>query len=154
MEIIFAVAIISVLVSAAVPKFSQITDKLTLDYEMKNFYSEVEFASSVSRSASYAPGIFNYKINQKKSSVTLQVFKNTGRYQLLRDTAAWREEKVLPRGFSIDYNNQKLNNIVFQSDGRVKGELTGTITITSRYKDTAEIIFDSVGRWRGSRNGK
>jgi len=144
LEVIFVTAIISTLALVAVPKFNQTLDKLTLDYEMKRFCNTVEFISSMNRTASYNPEVFSNKIASGKDIVNLEIADDGKSYQ----PGNKLYKNILPTGFSIEPTDK----IVFSPSGR--HNYSGTITITSRLGDTAEIIFDSVGRWRGSRNGK
>ena len=149
-EVILVTAIISVLAFVAVPKFNQTLDALRLDYQMNKFCNTVEMARSMNRSAKYNPEIFKNKIQPENTGITLNILYSKRGYQLKTDSKTVGEPVILPEGFSIT-NAPSTATITFDDD---KVNYNGTVTITSRLGNTAEIIFDSVGRWRGSRNGK
>ena len=138
LEIILITAIISVSVFVAVPKFAQVIDKVTLDYEMKNFYNTVNLQRVLNRTTSYKPEIFFSKISPQQKTVELELISKG--YRLRRNPENVGEVHGLPKGFSVEDNNPA---------GKSR-----TVTLISRFGDKAEIIFDSVGRWRVSRNGK
>lgn len=153
LEIIFVLAIISTLMFAAVPKIEQVIDKITLDYEMKKFLNEVELAYSLNRSINYNAEIFQERISKNIPFIELEILKDVNRYQLRRNSEYLLETNFLPTGFSIDYNPDTLKDIEFDFDGIYDGK-SGTVTLTSRFRNSAEIIFDSVGRWRGNLSDK
>ena len=150
-EAILAVTIISLLAFVAVPKIDKVIDKILLDYEMKRLCGEIEFASSLNRSAYFSPEIFNRKIANTETDIILQIDVDKSCYQLQRNGKILRDRHYLPQGMKIFCSPSKLSSLQFSPSGLHTGD-SGTITLTSRRGEKVEIIFDSVGRWRGNRN--
>ena len=150
LEIILAVAIISLLTFVAVPKIDKVMDKIFLDYEVKRFCSELDFARSLSRSANFEPEIFSGKITSDKSEISFSIEKNSNSYQLKKNIKFLRDKHYLGGCVKINYP-ASFATIKF-SAGKISNAKSGTIILTSRLGEEAEIIFDSVGRWRGNKN--
>lgn len=150
-EVILAVIIISVLAFVAVPKIDRVVDKIALDYEMKRLCSEIEFASSLNRSASFKPEIFSEKIYADQSDIALEIDEKNNSWRLTRNKKPLRDRHYLFAGIKIFCSVKDVRNIKFDAYGVYQGG-SGTITLTSRHGEKAEIIFDTVGRWRGNRN--
>ena len=152
-EAILAVIIISVLAFIAVPKIDRVIDKIALDYEMKRLCSEIEFASSLNRSAGFDSEIFYKKINDNQNEITLEIDDKNNSWRLTRNKKPLRDSHYLFAGIKIFCNSDSVKNIKFDSYGVYQGG-SGRITLTSRHGEQAEIVFDTVGRWRGNRNVK
>lgn len=156
-EVILAVIIISVLAFVAVPKIDRVVDKIALDYEMKRLCSEIEFASSLNRSAGFDSEIFQAKITAAKNEITLDIDEENNSWRLSRDTTSLRDRHYLFAGIKIRCSTENVKHIAFSPNGVYKPKSVlnspsaGTITLTSRHGETAEIVFDTVGRWRGNR---
>ena len=149
-EAILAVTIISVLAFIAVPKIDRVIDKIALDYEMKRLCSEIEFASSLNRSAGFDSEIFYDTISVAENAIILEINTSTNSWQIRRNEKFLRDRHYLLAGIKIFCNSDSVKNIEFTPEGRCRGD--GTITLTSRHGEQAEIVFDTVGRWRGNRN--
>lgn len=160
-EVILAVIIISVLAFVAVPKIDRVIDKIALDYEMKRLCSEIEFASSLNRSAGFDPEIFDRTFSSstlsKGDEIVLDIDEENNSWQLRRDTKFLRDRHYLFAGIKIRCSTENVKHIAFSPNGVYKPKSVlnspsaGTITLTSRHGETAEIVFDTVGRWRGNR---
>lgn len=151
LEVILSLTIISVLVFIAVPKIDKVIEKILLDYEMKKFCNEVNLTRSLNRSSSFDPKIFFQKISKPKTEIVLSLRKNDNSYSLRQNTKYIRERHYLPSGMKLNYSPSEMNDIKFNSEG-IYGSGSGTITLTSRRGEKAEIVFNTVGRWRGNRN--
>ena len=164
LEIILIIGIIAIFSTVAVPKMSRILDKVALNYELKRLYSELNFARSIGKSSMIDSGIF------------LTSFDNTGNgpiefwlYSRNYSTTSMRNSYRIKRTSvtsSVYYNHKFTNDIKFEFK---LGDTMQKVTFNnkSRYdnwsktlqfssnpklvnKTTAEITFDSVGRWRGT----
>ena len=151
LEVVLVTAIISTLAFVAVPKIDRIMDKLFLDYEVKRFCSEVDFASSLNRSASVNTTIFSQKVDKTDTEIEIDINKKSNSYQLRRNTEYLREPHYLSAGVKISFSPVAMEHIKFKAGGGYNGD-SGRVILTSRRGEKAEIIFDSVGRWRGSRD--
>ena len=147
LEIIFVIMIISTLAFIAVPKIDRVLDKIFLDYEMKRFCAELDFVSSLNRNASFNSKIFT-QANPTANEIILQLDSNS--YQLKKNGKNFRDKHFLAFGIKINFPFN-FRQIKFNSEGKCLNN-SGTIILTSRRGEKAEIIFDSVGRWRGDRN--
>ena len=151
LEVVLVTAIISTLAFVAVPKIDRIMDKLFLDYEVKRFCSEVDFASSLNRSASVNTTIFSQKVSESGTGIEINISDEKNSYRLLNNGKNLRESHYLSAGVKISYSPAKMKNIKFKPGGGYDGK-SGRVILTSRRGEKAEIIFNSVGRWRGSRD--
>lgn len=142
LEIILMTAIISTLTFVAVPRLSQIIDKMTLDYEVKHLFNTISLQNVLNRSAAFKPEIFDGRFSSHGEEVELNLFPNEKQYRLVRSSKILGETHKFPESFKVDDNDPQ--NI----------KPSRTITITSRFGNEAKIIRDSVERWRISRNGK
>lgn len=142
LEIILMTAIISILTFVAVPRLSQIIDKMTLDYEVKHLFNTISLQNVLNRSADFNPETFKWKFSShgEDKNVELKLLTDTKQYKLVRENRTLGEVHKFPESFKIVDNNPYENS--------------RTITITSRFGNEAKIIRDSVERWRISRNGK
>ena len=150
LEVILATTIISLLAFVAVPKIDRVVEKVFLDYEMKRFCSEVNLTRSLNRSSSFDSKLFFRTISRPKNEIFLNIDKNTS-YQLYQNKKYIRDRHYLSAGIKINYSPSKMSKIEFNSEGIYQSG-SGTITLTSPRGEKAEIVFDSVGRWRGNRN--
>lgn len=163
LEIILVIGIIAIFSTVAVPKMARILDKVALDYELKHLYSELNFARSIGKSSMIDDGIFNTFNNTGSGQIEFWLYSRNysnsnmrNRYQIMRQAVT----------SSVYYRHKFINNVNFEFKN---GELMDKITFNnkSRYdnwsktlqfssnpnlvnKTTAEVTFDSVGRWRGT----
>ena len=137
--------IISVLTTTAVPQMNRLLDSAKLDYEMKTFLNNLEFAKSLNRGTNYKQEIFaNNPCLADKNSNEISIGIDKNHYEILNNMQRVGEVFELPEGFSLKSNESLGNQIELSKSNN------GTLTITSKLGEKRHIIFDSVGRWRGS----
>ena len=142
-EIIFLIVIISVLSAVAVPKISKIIEKVSLDYEVKKFYSELRFAQTINRSATFKQKVFSKPVPNDQP-VIFRVY-NSKSYRLERNGILVRPSHQMSRNISLERSNS-MKDIYFDTNG--VHDKSGSVKIKSNV-GTVKIVFDSVGRWRG-----
>lgn len=149
LEIIFAVLIIAVLMTCAVPNAVLMIDRVALDYETKRLYSELRFLQSLSRTARvsavataqhFAPTVFP----------VMKISRDKLNYQIMRGNVALREAHHLRYVKSI---TAPTNEISFDDTGKAN-VTSDSIILTSRLGKRSKIVFDSVGRIRGGRDNE
>lgn len=153
-EIILVTIIIAVLMKIAVPKAAQLIDTVSLDYEQKRFYSELRYVQAMGRSneiknTGMGTTELTFTGGNKSESPTLRINTAENYYQVFRSPElkkALREPHYLSNGVKI-FSPE--NSITFDSDGKANIN-SDSITLTSRRGKTKYIIFNSVGRIRGS----
>lgn len=146
LEIILVIMIISLLAEVALPNMASMVDVAQVEYEMKSLLSTLDATKSLNKNSHFKPEIFEYvpELNNARQQIYLRINYDKGTYQIVSNLEGINEMHELPTGFAIE-KNAKLNNpIEFDKNN------DGHITITSRYGVKRYIIFDSVGRWRGS----
>jgi len=146
LEIICVILIISILTTTAVPQMARMIDSARLDYEMKTFLNHLQTARALNRNSHYIPEIFSDvpELSESGHQISLQIDYVKGTYQITKNFKGVSEMHELPAGFSIAKNASLNDPIKFENENN------GHITITSRYGLKRYIIFNSVGRWRGS----
>ena len=160
LEIIFAVFIIAVLMSCAIPNAVRMIDTVALDYETKKFYSDLRFLQSINRSGKFnTSGMGQSDFGFKNSAIVMQINVAANSYQILRgDNTPLREAHYMRNIKKIEFGGNISSPLQFDETGRAtnkdNGTLDGTITLTSRLGKTSKIIFDSVGRMRGGRDNE
>lgn len=163
LEIILIVGIIAIFSTVAVPKMARILDKVALNYEMKHLYSELNLARSIGKSSNFNASIFNGQI-RSDGDVGLYIYKKDNRYEIQRHNLnTFSHSHNLSNGITLTFNSSltffslsgvkvKIVSseypITFENPSRYSGG-SNTITLTSKYENSAQIVFDSVGRWRG-----
>lgn len=145
LEIICVLMIISVSVTVAVPKMARMVDSAMLDYEMKIFLSDLDFAKSLNKSITYETGIFDDSLFQDNTPHQLVVYVGDNFYEFKQNQQPFKLAHKLPSGFS--YKLRYLEPFVKISKGN-----RGHIIITSKLNNRRYIVRDSVGRWRGDIN--
>ena len=152
-EIILATIIIAVLVKVAVPNAARIIDRVSLDYEIKHFYSDLRYIQSMGRSSKISDKGMGQTgiINETGVDVNLIITPEKNGYQIFRgkdnNKKALREPHYFSNGVKITYSPK--NEINFDSEGKAN-IVTDHVTLTSRLGKNKYIIFNSVGRLRGS----
>lgn len=160
LEIILVVMIISLLATVAVPNMHKMLDTARLDYEIKKFCSEFDFAHALGKQASVKAEIFDGTFSADKDSrtIAISIDEKNRAYQLLRGSTSGynpiREKHFLSDGIKI---NSTVKRILFSADGRLVNDTGGAISnsfyFTSSYViKPFEMNVDSVGRWRGKRS--
>ena len=157
LEIILILGIIAIFSTVAVPKMARILDKVALNYELKHIYSELNLARSLGKSSTYNGWAFPDSKSQQKVQLRLygkyynsDALKNV--YQIRRPSAPSASAHYFHRltnGITLDFSGgDKVLSIEFDNPGRYSSG-SKTLTLTSKYEDSAQIVFDTVGRWRG-----
>lgn len=152
LEIILVTTVVAIFATSAVPKLANIMDKAVLDYEVKKFCSELNFAQSVGRtSGCYSEEIFS------KGADWGSVNIDCGHATFFRVYGFAYETEVnnhkfhrqnLPAGFTINVPTDDLKNITINPDGR--NGLSNHYTFISRQGKKLFVNLDSVGRVRVS----
>lgn len=157
LEIVLVVAILGTLSAVAVPKMARIVDKVCLDYEMKHLYSDLNLARSIGKSSTFDSGIFQLADSQQKIELWIygKYYSNANaknRYQIMRtslSSSPYHRHK-LTNGIELDFNHSNtILKISFDNSARYsKG--SQTLTLNSKFGNSAYFKFDTVGRWRGT----
>ena len=151
LEIIFMTFIISVLLSVAIPNAVRMIDRVALDYEMKRLYSELRFLQELNRTGKIkATGMDNNVFQTNNEAAPSLIIAQDGEsYQIVRGiNNPVREPHYLSFGVKIFLeNSDTVKMISFNEFGNIAGN---KITLTSRLGKEKYIIFDGVGRIRGS----
>ena len=161
LEIILAIMIIAVLTKFAVPNAVRLVDRAALDYETKRLYSELSFVKAIGKlSTILDTGTGNTKIITSSGDKTVLVIDTlNGSYQAFRGTTfnkkAIREPHYLENGITISFKSSVPQDMItFNRLGNATDiankALSNTLILTSRLKQKKHIVFDSVGRIRGS----
>lgn len=159
LEIILVVSIIGIFSTVAVPKMTRLVDKVCLDYEMKHLYSDLNLARLVGKSSTFNGGIFP-DIEDAQPKVEFWIYgKNystaTARnhYQFMCPSVSSYPQyrHNLTNGIELEFNrSDSVKKITFNNPSRYSSENNTALTLKSKFGNSAYIIFDSVGRWRGS----
>ena len=157
-EIILVVLIIAILATIALPNMARMVDVARLDYEVKKFCSDFDFAHSLGKQAEFDGEIFSNALDKNDVSrkVVIQINERAGTYQISRNTTLSnvpiRDAHILSDGISINAKNN--STICFLPDGTVAdanyAAISDSFVFTSRY-NSFSVSVDSVGRWRGKR---
>lgn len=146
LEIILVATVVAIFATSAVPKLANIMDKTVLDYEVKKFCSELNFAQSVGRtSGCYREDAFNSGIEYGEST---NFYVNEDNYSVVIGGSRLVRAQNLPAGFTINVPTDDLKNIVINPDGR-KGS-SNHYTFISRQGKKIFVNLDSVRRVRVS----
>lgn len=155
LEIILAVFIVGLLASCAVPNAVRVLDRITLDYETKRLYTELRFLQSHERMTLMRDSHFNQNENENFQS-KLTVYPE--RYAVTKtddDKIVYSEHKFFNGVTASKKDYKNFWAIKFDDMGKPKSlkdsALNGHIVIKSRQGKELYFIFDSVGRFRGSR---
>lgn len=154
LEVVLVLLIIAVLASCAVPNVVRVLDRVSLDYETKRLYTELRHVQSYDRMKQM--GDTHFKDDADTLPLNFEV-KET-HYLLKQKT---NPEKIykryfLPQGFKFSYRaDMDFSYIKFDDMGKPQSSnntaLNGHIVLTSRLGKQMYFVFDSVGRFRGSR---
>ena len=153
LEVVIAVFVVSVLASCTIPNAARIVDRVSLDYEVKRLYTEMRFLQSHERMTYMSDSHFS--THTANNPITVET-KETGYIIKTKFPEKIYEQYFLPHGFKLSYpKNMDFRWITFnhmgeatKSDGKI---LNGHIVLTSRRGKKLYFIFDTVGRFRGSR---
>ena len=144
LEVVIAVFVVSVLASCAVPNAARIVDRVSLDYEIKRLYTEMRFVQSFDR-MSYMRDSHGFE-EPLKSQARLIVTTKGYRVEKNADATLYYENSFI-NGVTTD----KGKIIRFDDMGKVDPATSDTLTLTSRRGKKLYFVFDTVGRFRGSR---
>lgn len=153
LEIALVVFIIAVLVTAALPNAARVLDRVSLDYETKRLYTEMRFLQSYDRMAFMRDTHFDK--NTADNPIILEL--NETNYRIATNAIPKTyEQYFFPQGFTLSYpQNMDFKRIKFDDVGKPKSPkgniLNGHFVITSRLGKQLYFVFDTVGRFRGSR---
>lgn len=149
LEIIFAVLIIGILLTAAVPNAARVVDRAALDYETKRLYGDLRFLQSASRSGEMDLLGTGRDDLQPEKLPYMQINPARRSWQILRGTnpVPVREEHFMRNGIKISSAKDKIR---FDTSG--SPNISTSITLTPRFGKANAIVFDSVGRFRGGRS--
>ena len=148
-EIVFA--------TLTIPNVSRIIDRATLDYETKCLYSELRYLQAISRSEKL--NLSGLGINNSNFTSPLPPYMNFIPEKLSYQIKRGNNEPLRPPHYMrVVKFSTSIEKIFFDSAGRAfngstNKTLSTTITLTSRYGKSSTIVFDSVGRLRGGREG-
>ena len=145
--------IIAVLASCAVPNAARVLDSVSLDCETKRLYTELRRIQSYDRMA------FMNDSHFKDDAETLPLnFEIKETHYLLKQTSPEKiyKQYFLPQGFKLSYrNDMDFSYIKFDDMGKPQSStdktLNGHMVLTSRLGKRLYFVFDTVGRFRGSR---
>ncbi len=154
LEVVLVLLIIAVLASCAVPNAARVLDSVSLDCETKRLYTELRHIQSYDRMA------FMKDTHFKDDAETLPLnFEIKETHYLLEQRT--NPEKIykqyfLPQGFKLSYPAaMDFKWISFNDMGKPQSStdktLNGHMVLTSRLGKRLYFVFDTVGRFRGSR---
>ncbi len=144
LEVVIAVFVVSVLLSCAVPNAARIVDRVSLDYEIKRLYTEMRFVQSFDRMG-YMRDSHGFE-ESPKSQVRMIVTTKGYRVEKNADSTFY-----YGNDFSNGVTADKGKSIMFDDMGKVFPATSDTLTLTSRRGKKLYFVFDTVGRFRGSR---
>ena len=149
LEVIFAVLIIAVLATCAVPNAARMIDRVALNYETKRLYTEMRFLQSYDRMAFMKNSHFDAA--NSVNSVNDESFRlliSQKKYIVEKNSSGKIfAEHYFSNGMTVD----KGKKIKFDDMGKVDPATSDTLTFTSRRGKKLYFVFDTVGRFRGSR---
>lgn len=156
-EILLAVAIIAIFSSIAIPNMARLLDKVYLDYEMKRLYSDLNFARAISKSAKVSEGIPFGVDTSGGVEISIQIYGEGYSATSMKNSYSISRNSVSPYSY---YRHKIKNDIIlsftpkgssldieFTDLGKSKLS-SNTITLTSKFGETANVIIDSLGRVR------
>ncbi len=152
LEIIFAVIIVAVLTTCALPNAVRMIDNVALDYEYKRLYSELRFLQAVSRSTSVSDAGTGKNFASTVSPV-MKISPDNLSYQIKRGNDELREAHKMHYIANLDFTGKVYNEISFDDTGK-SNVTSNSIILTSRLGKSKKIVFDSVGRIRGGRDNE
>lgn len=159
LEVILIIGIIAIFSTVAVPKMARILDKVALNYELKHLYSELNLARSIGKSSTYNGWAFPDPNSQHKIELLLysRYYSNSkirNRYMIMRQSLDSSKSYFLHKltnDIKIEFSGgDKVLRINFSNPSRFSAGIQTPLTLTSKYNYSAKIVFDSVGRWRGT----
>ena len=163
LEIILVLSIIGIFSGVAVPKMARIVDKVCLDYEMKHFYSDLNFARSLGKSSTFSSAGFK-QVAKNQERIEFWIYgKNyspatsRNRYQIMRQAVSsspYYRHNLL-NDIALDFaHSNSIKKIEFDNRSRYKDSDKEndkqTLILQTKFDYEAKIVFDTVGRWRGT----
>lgn len=144
LEVGLVLLIIAVLASCAVPNAARVLDSVSLDCETKRLYTELRRIQSYDRMA-FMNDSHNFD-DKQESRVSLIV--SAERYSIKHnDSPKIYGEHHFLNGVTAS----KGKSITFDDMGKIDPGTSDTIDLTSRLGKRLYFVFDTVGRFRGSR---
>ena len=153
LEIIFAMLIIAILATCAVPNAARILDRATLDYETKKFYTDMRAVQSFDRMTNMEEE-YPFGSTNRDSTINFHIEDKVYTIMKISPPEKFYQTYYLPSGFHLsEYSSPDLSYIKFDDMGQPKSKdsraLNGHIVINSRLNQATKIVFDSVGRFHG-----
>lgn len=144
LEIVMVIFIVGVLASCAVPNVVRVLDRVSLDYETKRLYTELRFLQSHER-MTYMPDSHFDKTEKFQNKLTVY----PERYAITKNG----DDKIIygEHYFSSGVTTSKILTIKFDDMGKIAPAISDTLNLKSRLGKELYFVFDSVGRFRGSR---
>ncbi|MBR6888332.1 MAG: type II secretion system protein [Selenomonadaceae bacterium] len=163
LEIILFTLIIAVLATATLPNAARVIDRVSLDYETKRFYTNLKFLQAFDRMTNMKDAHFG--TNDESSVISLEIPNDNKTTYFFKNRNSSNEpyqEYFLPKGFMFYYDGtDDFSYIKFDDMGKARGittvqnpkgaALNGHIRINSQLNKDSYIVFNSIGRIRGSR---
>ena len=159
LEIILIMLIIAVLASAAIPNAVRMIDTVALDYETKKLYTDLRLLQELNMSGSVKATGTGRKDMSFGDSLYMNFTFEPSSYQIVRGanvySPAVREPHYLSNGIKISFKTSVDRNAISSNEfghmTNVLGKsLSNSLILTSRLDQKNYIVFDSVGRIRGS----
>ena len=148
LEIVMVIFIVGVLASCAVPNAVRVLDRVSLDYETKNLYTELRFLQSHERMTFMTDSHFQDKGNLQEENFQNNLDVSPEKYVITKNST---DKIYAEHYFSGGVTASKIKSIKFDDMGRISPATSDTLTIKSRLGKELYFAFDSVGRFRGSR---
>jgi len=142
LEIVLMIFIVGLLASCAVPNAVRIIDRVSLDYEVKRLYTDMRFLQSVGRMTNTKDFHFG---TEKDEAIRLLIHPK--RYVVENFSGKIYSEHYLSNGVTAS----KEKTVKFDDMGKIEPATSDTLNLTSRQGKELYFVFDSVGRFRGSR---
>ena len=152
LEIVMVIFIVGVLASCAVPNAVRVLDRVSLDYETKNLYTELRFLQSNERMTFMKDSHFENVRGNKMENFQNKLTVYPERYVVEKISSAkvYDEHKFF-NGVTASKNWAIKFDDMGRSQSLDDDALDGHIVIKSRLGKELYFVFDTVGRFRGSR---
>ena len=148
LEIIFATMIIAILMGAAIPNAARVIDRVALDYETKKLYTDLRFMQSLGRMTNMNDSHFKTNLD---NAINLTIYTDRYIFERFSNSKVYGEHYFSNGVTASKKNGTEIWQITFDDMGKVTPALSNSLTLNSRFKKKTNIIFDSVGRFRGGR---
>ena len=156
LEIILATMIIALLVSVTIPNAARVVDRVALDYETKNLYSDLRLVQQINRSSTVDSKGLGRTLAPSNEKLSVQLYLSARGYRIMENTTPFSEIHYMRNIKTLETNlNIPDYKITFDTTGKTmnvsRSALSGNLTLTSQFGRESKIVFTSVGRFRGGR---